>query len=270
MGVVDVMGFINDFLNASIDDGGINVIYQVLGSSDPSFTTSDDEIWLATYRAEPAVAPAEPWTAGPPLDYPFLIAGDVDENNQPVQTIEAGQRGGGPLSTSEPVNVAAQTPIGELTLFDMLLQVVYDVSSAGTPEAPPEMAGGVVIPETFGKDFSGRQPYRPAGRMCGATSMESLDKISWGEQAVQCCPDAGGSYTPCQEGDVAGVDCSSFLDLIEGGCNICIGSCTPGCGFNLITGIDPDVDIDGDGVLDGFSVLLGIESRRVRVTGVSR
>ncbi len=266
MGVVDVMGFINDFLNASIDDGGINVIYQIRGSSDPSFITSDDEIWLATYRAEPA----ETWQAGPPLDFPFLIADNLDQDRKPVQTIEASQRGGGPVSTSEPVNVAAQTPIGELTLFNMLMQVVYDVSSASTPDAPPEMAAGIEIPETFGVDQTGRQPYRPAGRMCGATSAESLSQIAWAEQAVQCCPDEGGSYTVCQEGDEVGVDCTSFLDLIEGGCNICLAGCTPGCGFNLITGIDPDVDIDGDGVLDGFSVLLGIESRRVRVSGVSQ
>jgi hypothetical protein len=38
----------------------------------------------------------------------------------------------------------------------------------------------------------------------------------------------------------------------------------------LISGIDPDVDMDGDGTNDAFSVVLGIESQRIRLTGISR
>lgn len=267
-GVIDFMQIVNDVLNGSIVNGEVNVVHQMLGSSDPSLRTSDDEVWVAIYRGQPA----EAWQDGPPIDFPFQVeAGDVDENNQPLKTIAASQRGGGPVATTEPVNVAVQTPIGELTLFDMRLQIVYDVASNSSPAPPPELADSVEIPETVGRDLSGKQPYRPAGRMCGATSAESLNQIPWNQQSDQCCPNQGGSYTACQEGDEVGVDCSSFLDLIRGGCSVlCLGGCTPGCGFPLLSGIEPDVDMDGDGVNDAFSVVLGVEGRRVRVTGVAR
>ena len=47
-------------------------------------------------------------------------------------------------------------------------------------------------------------------------------------------------------------------------------ACSPGCtGLQIVEGIEPDVDLDGDGTNDGYSTVMAFESIRIRVRGLT-
>jgi hypothetical protein len=82
------------------------------------------------------------------------------------------------------------------------------------------------------------------------------------------CLDQGlsGEFVSCgPDQDPLNGDCSSVLDLMQAGCSATdlFGNTT----WYIAPLGEPDADVDGDGVNDGYSMVQKISGQRVKVVG---
>jgi cysteine-rich repeat protein len=127
---------------------------------------------------------------------------------------------------------------------------------------------------------------------------------NFGPAASMCCKNRAGAshdnetgeghgkYRECTEGKTPPNDCDSITQLIREGCTACIdltgditqiastvtGGSGSDCGmmttnpsncFQIIKSTDFDVDTDGDGTNDAWSVVFGFDTMRVRIFDVA-
>ncbi len=272
-GSVDVLDLINQGLINGFAQCRSNPVLQVLGLDDTTFKRSDDEVELAEYSGR--LADGEECQDPMPVDAEFVITGggDLDENNRPTDTVAMIQRPGA-IKTESPTDLSESDSRGDPRagrLKDFLMLLEVDTNALSTP---PGMAASVQMPEEFGYGDPDQERYRPRGTVCAAmdvSRMASSPVTSDPTEGGICCKAAGGAYRICEEGDVPGVDCDSTLDLFIGGCILCNleGNCDS-CPipFEVIRPTPLDVDTDGDGEEDAYSIVVGIEGKRVRVVGV--
>ena len=279
LGTINTVDFLNDSINSAYETGSVHPLTAILYSLDTSMQTSDSDIELALISG---VQGEEEWVDGEPrLDYPYLVQAESFQDGKPVNSLKAAQTGGGYVVTREPSKLVVSSPLGgNFEMRELMFRTIFDLETLSKPEAPPELADGVLLPEEAGVGETDKDGvYRPAGTMCGVqplSAMKSMPLFSGIEQF--CCTAEGGTYRGCSEG-VSPPDCDSLGDILLGGCNVCISlanspipnvECTPGCrGYLIVEPIKPDVDLDGDGKEDGFSTVMAFESIRVRTRGVT-
>ncbi len=277
---IDVLGIINGMLNGALDDCGSNVINLFAESSDISFQTSDDEVYLSVFEG----GLEEDETCESPMDVDtrfFVVQPENQSLDATVLKTKTAQRPG-VIKTLVPEDIISRVPgMGSIKLHDLMMLIEVDTESISAPKSPPEMDQSVEIPERLG--FNDEDPADPAGRLCGAVSADSMANqgVDRESRLAYCCQSDGSPYTECFEGDVPGEDCDTFLDVMKNGCRICdpiaaLAGEEPNCdtttcdriGLDIIYAVPPDVDTDDDEVADAYSILIGIEGIRVRATGV--
>jgi hypothetical protein len=80
----------------------------------------------------------------------------------------------------------------------------------------------------------------------------------------------------CEEGDVPGEDCDSTLAIFTDGCTICLSSSlSTDCdncdyAFEVIRPTQPDVDTDGDGENDAYTIVVAMQGMRIKSLGVKK
>jgi len=196
------------------------------------------------------------------------------------------QSGGGRVVTTETADLAIVSPFGTNWEFkDANFRLIFDVDKLSKPKEPPEMADSVMVPENIDVENE-----IPTGIMCGVQPISSLENTPIDMLITfYCCKADGSPFIPCgpeQE------ECDSMADIVANGCNLCtsvtlaeaiIGvangtltaidltaECTPGCqGIPLTLGIEPDVDLDGDGTNDGYTTVMAFEGMRIHPRGMA-
>jgi hypothetical protein len=217
----------------------------------------------------------------------------------PAHAVPAFQAGGGRVFSTEPTDVELFNGEGGFGLIrDFMMQLVFDMSDLSAPGAQAflsrdtiKVSDNIRLPEHSGQDSM--------GLLCGAIGPEffsHLPMISSSEpfQYLKNRGDqAGMPYRFCENG-VLTDQCDSLADLIQHGGPVCIDleniddlytsllewmevdvNCYRKQGFSrlcfyVVRGIDFDVDSDGDGVNDSWSVLLGYETYRIRIYDVAQ
>lgn len=300
---INILEQVNTFLSQGIMSGGENLLVHLSNSDDTSMRTVDEEITLGVYSA---IKGPKAWDENEPkpVDFPFYIQpGQVEEDGSPGKghRIDAVQMGGGKVVSEEPQNFSVEGLIGTYSIVNYKMQLVYDLSSSSTPKVPAsraEVSKNLKLPEQSGVD--------PQGLYCGAIESSAISQgIGTGEfspagEGIQiedfCCKNNGvfdnPMYTPCAEDQEPGVDCDSLADILQKGCTVCInldelsiGQAAAGGGgfgsdcslmetdpiycFEIIHGIDYDVDTDDDGKNDSWSMLFGTDGRRARFYGIA-
>lgn len=292
---INVLNIFSQQYNSLMASDDAFYVLHIIDSDDTSLKTVDEEIRIGLYRAYPYD------DFGNPRDMPVLIgAHQLDKDTllpAEYHAVQALQAGGGRVITS-------QSSVVELAGFDgasffvhdFAMQVVFDMSGLSQPNAEPltqrdtiQVSENLMIPEVSAQ--------QPMGLLCGAIGPEFdnrryIEPINDGTYAgtmLRCCKNNGDaigtSYRYCLN-EQSPDQCDSVGDRIHQGCSICLEANLDGGSFPLqaecatmlsdpsrcttvIKGIDFDVDTDGDGVNDSWSVLLGFETQRVRVYNVS-
>ncbi len=274
---IDVLNdIINTGMNAAFDNCSANQILQIRKLDDISFTRSDDEVELTAYEGEPEQgASCDPM----PVDTGFYITGsNIGENNQPLESTEMIQRPG-IIKTKFPTDLAAPEGSADArvgTLKDFMMMITVDTDKVSTP--PGEMADWVKLPEEYGVNDEPDEVYHPKGIVCAAMDVTNMATapVTAGEGGGTCCKAAGGSFDVCEEGDVPGVDCDALLSLFTEGCTLCVSPALQldcnNCAypFEVIRPTQPDVDTDGDGENDAYTLVVAMEGIRVESLGVKK
>lgn len=274
---IDVLNdIINRGMNMAFNSCSANQILQIRGLDDISFTRSDDEVQLTAYAGE---LDSDATCPNPMIvDTGFYITGEnIDENNRPIEGMDMLQRPG-IIKTKTSIDLAqpegsADVRAGTLKDFMMLLPVDTERMSA-----PPVsgLADGIELPEEYGYDDGADDEDHPLGIVCAAMDVTNMARAPIGasqESGGSCCKAAGGSYDVCQEGDVPGEDCDAMLSLFKEGCTVCVSSSLQlDCNdcdyaFEVIRPTEPDVDTDGDGENDAYTLVVGIQGMRIRSLG---
>ncbi len=273
---IDVVDFVNGAINSALNDGQMHPLVGVVDSSDTSIRTNDEEVELALISGD--IADEEWIQDGPRLDYPYLVDAEDLEDGKATNSLKAEQTGGGKVVTTEPSDLIVSSPLGgSFEMRQLMVRTIFDPEKLSTPEAPPELADGVVLPEESGVGEADENGvYHPKGTMCGVQPLSALHAMPLFAAAQGiCCDKDGANYVGCQEGQNPPDDCSSIGDVLLGGCKVCLANpldpmagfaCAPGCaGLQVVEPIEPDADLDGDGVNDGFTTVMAFESIRIRV-----
>jgi cysteine-rich repeat protein len=287
----------NGYLTGPITSGQNNLLFHIIDSYDTSMRTVDDQITIGAYQAVPL--DDSKWDASNLLDVPVLIRSSYvnADTGQPApyHSIPALQAGGGRTISREPVVFEMQSGFGTgvLRITDFMMELVFDIRTLSKPNISIsndlKVSNDLRLPEVSGKD--------PTGIICGAIGPESLNRAAYTETSgpggpaggLRCCKnrgaDAGSTYRACQDG-VLTDQCDSFADLIRQGCAVCFyspdpssilqmdNSCElmqsdPASCQTIISGVDFDVDTDGDGVNDAWSVMFGFDAERIRISGLA-
>jgi hypothetical protein len=166
---------------------------------------------------------------------------------------------------------------GKMYLRNLMIRIPVDQKRSKL-KAPPQTADWVTIPETSGGFSAGAsadptEESTATGIMCGAIDvamMESMPTpaptnllgglLKLNTQDL-LCPDQAGKVRPCENGveDLKAGKCDSMLKSLQVGCT----------GSGLITMYpmgEPDVDADGDGKGDAYSMVSKIAVQRARVS----
>ncbi len=245
-----VFNAINDMMTQSFDNGEDNVFFHIMDLDDPSMRSADPLVTIGMS----AGTPARDWTSqSSALDFPMLVdVATVDENKRPTATLPGELRAEGgttKLRTTAPVEVYIESGEFILHLHRAMLSIDVDTVRSPPPD-PPQVAASITTPESFGGAASGETE----GIMCGAMLLSSFEKIPLTPEFTLLCP--GYGYTPCEGDQDPSLDeCSSFGDLVMGGCGV------------LLTPVDPDVDLSDDGINDAFSLVVAYSQRRVQIQG---
>jgi hypothetical protein len=280
---INVLGIINDILNEAFDSCESNALNLFSRSSDLSFRTSDEDIYLSVFDGQ--LEPNQICNLPLDIDSRFSIIASEDGSPTALETTAA-QRPG-VIITLEPSDIVTQIPgIGSVDLHDLMLLIEVDTEELSTPRSPPEITSSVQMPERMGY---GETENNPSGRLCGALGTETMAAVGVTQESslVYCCRADGEPYDECFEGDTPSVDCDSFLDVMENGCLLCdllafTSGGEPSCGdcidpetnrpktssLNVIYPTPPDIDTNGDGEEDAYSLLISAQGVRVRVDGV--
>lgn len=239
---------VNDMMNASFESGDDNVLLQLIDLDDPSAQTADSWVTIGMSTGKPEGN----WTGrARDLDFPMSInSANLDSDDQPINTLPAAlliENGKPTLRSTKPTSLDIQAGDFVLSLHDAMVSVPVD-PTLSRPADSPDIAASVATPESFGA----AQGSEPVGIMCGAMSTSAFDNIPFTQEFALLCP----GYTVCAAGQDPSLDeCSSFADLIVGGCGI------------FINAIDPDVDLSGDGVEDAFSLVVVFSQVRIKPVG---
>jgi len=224
----------------------------VLDLDDPSMSSPDPLVHMGITMGETA---ADWDSQEDKLDFPIKVyPEEVDENNLPISLIPAEIVTDGDtveFRTTAPGKVGFLAyGQGDFSLHAAMIRTQIDPSRS-RPGSPPDLAEGIEMPETAGK----RDESGPRGLLCGAMLAESFQSIPFPDQMAPMCPE----FTPCEEGqNPAEGECSSMLDLIRDGC---------GDLLNPVGG--PDADVNGDGVKDAYSMVIGTASERIKIVGIT-
>lgn len=281
--IVDSINYLlNDMLGVQC---GVNVLNKVVDSDDLSFNTTDDSIGVAVYDG--ALELNE--TRCDPLDTRFSInvAENQDEKNPIVASFKTAQRTG-MINSIEPSDIVSMVPgIGLVKLYKLMARIGIDASRS-TPKAPPAVSEKVKRPERIGLNYVDPKPNVPAGRICAAVGVTSMQQLGVpktldgenGSIVALCCKANGTMFNQCDTNDVPGTDCDTFLDVMKSGCSVCMksfattaeGGSVPLCGsacdtapVEIMKATEPDVEVDGE---KAYSAVFAVEAVRVRVTGI--
>lgn len=271
---MDVLASVNMSITQSLSSCSINVISQIVDLNEPSFKFSDDTVNLNNYLGEldDGVQCESPL----PIDTPFHLSiynpGDDDSTPRSTRLVQRP----GIIKTESPVTLeidSITSPEG-VTIFrdyQFLLDVDMDNSSAlegilDTVEVPEHIGGS---------DDDERSEPSIKGRMCAAMDVSDLASTPVDPGDAVCCSAQNEKYHACEEGDIPGEDCDSILDIISHGCFICISSLaiSDSCddcdaNFEVIRGESPDIDVDGDGENDAYSIVIAAQATRVTSLGI--
>ncbi len=230
--------------------GGVHVLVHALDLDDPTMETADPLVHLGMSMGEGAID----WISQEEkLDFPIEVhANDVDEDNVPTSLIPAEIVTDGDvveLRTTAPGKAGFSESEADFTLYGAMTRAQIDPPRS-RPRSPPDLAAGIALPQTVGaSDEEG-----PRGVLCGAMLAESFRSIPFPAELGLLCPD----FTPCEDDqDPKQGECSSILDFLS-----------EGCGALLSPMGEPDADIDGDGIDDAYSAVVGTAIERIKMVGV--
>lgn len=294
--VLDTLNYVNGLMNARYNTGEMNPLIAIDDSSDLTMQTRDEDMAIVLLDGVPDATWEPPaWNpmAGtgfdyPPLDFPFKIlpTGGWSDSGEPLRALPAEQSGAGRVVTTETADLAIASPFGTNWEFkDANFRLIFDVDNLSKPKEPPQTADSVRVPERIDVEND-----IPTGIMCGVQPISSLENTPIDVLITfYCCKADGSPFIPCgpeQE------ECDSMADIVENGCNLCTSvtlaeailgvangtltaldltaECTPGCqGIPLTLGIEPDVDLDGDGINDGYTTVMAFEGMRIHPRGMA-
>jgi cysteine-rich repeat protein len=255
--MLDAMG---GLMNGSFSDGTANVLEHVLDLDSRAADTPDTTVNIGISQG----ALAADWSSqSDKLDFPvtlnasavdtlglpktFMVSQLVDKGNglMELQSLTPGKAG-----FTGPGNA-------DFTLYNAMARLEVD-SARSQPQSPPTFADSLKMPESLGHDADAA----PQGRLCGAMLASSFQTIGMpGMLAGLCAMLSSSTFTACDSTtpakDPTKGECDSILTLLQKGCP------------PLLNPIgDPDADTDGDGTNDGYSVVVGLSAKRVKVTGI--
>jgi len=278
---VSSLNMINDALSSKITERE-SIILHIMDSNDIGMKAADDNITIGFYLGYPFIESKDK------LDSPFIIEADRVE-------IAATQFANGKVASKEPTDLDVMGIYIGYDLKDYMIQLVFDLDRSSTPSSEPvggrdalEASKDLKLPEVSGKD--------PAGVFCAATGLPDDEPIDNAFYLLNydfysnCCKNRGdhfGSpYRLCGDsGATPPSECDPISSLILEGCTICLDSsdnsdasqADPPCDlmttdpsscFPMINGVEYDVDTDGDGTNDRWSVLYGFDTERIRIYDV--
>jgi cysteine-rich repeat protein len=292
---LNMLEVVNRQFNSHMATGDSFYVLQILDSNDTSMNTVDDDITVGLYQGHRYENTPTDDTLDAPviIDWSHLNA----ETLLPAEyhALPALQAGGGRVISRGPTVVEIATVAGDFApMYDFMMQLVFDVSRLSRPQVEPFEARDTItvsealrIPEVAGQN--------PTGLFCGAIGEEYRTRsiverpptgAYFGPMDSRCCKNRGDEigkpYRSCDNG-VLTDQCESVADLIRQGCTVCLdtssiedmlngsgNSCdlmetdSAAC-FTLLSGIEYDVDSDGDGENDSWSALFGFETERIRI-----
>jgi len=247
-------------------------ILQLFDVEDYSFSVADPVAYFAMSIGTSQNAWPTDTSAASTLDIPLVAYKSYFENDQPKNSIPISIslesaipviRSPGSFSTS----FVAMDIIWELNNL-MISRLEVDKRFSRLPE-PKVTAADFKVPESLGNAFGAPT----TGFLCGAFPEKSFASIPLIDVLSTICIDqwtgvnGSGGYRPCTgEGEemtkmLKEGGCDSFLTLFKGGCTA--------FGVPILNPIgDPDVDTNGDGTKDAYSVVLNVSAQRVRLVGL--
>ncbi|MBN1655134.1 MAG: DUF4215 domain-containing protein [Deltaproteobacteria bacterium] len=253
-----LVDLVNMVLGGMFTDGSIQALFHVMDLESFDLTKPDPVARLGLSMGEPLVDWASTFVK---LDMEYNSYREYfDEDLNPLTTVL------GETVTEDRLVVRSTVPtvagfdiLGDkFVLHDMMARIETDDNL--TPLLPPpETVEGLEAPSSVGNNGG-----LPTGVLCGALKQEVFAAMPLPAEILVLCLDqlAAGTFTPCEEGmDPRDGECDSILTWFQKGCtDLTIPLLNP-------LG-DPDVDSDGDGVNDAYTMVLYVSAERVKVIGV--
>ena len=254
-----ILDAMSSLLSGSFNDGTANVLEHILDLDNPAADRPDPLINIGISQGTLAAD----WSSQTDkLDFPLTVdAATVDAQGLPKtfmvsQLVDKGN-GVMELQGVKPGKAGFTGPDNsDFTLHNAVARIEVD-SSRSQPKLPLTFADGLKMPETIGHDSD----TSPEGRLCGAMLASSFQTISMpGTLATLCALLSTTRFAPCDDTtpakDPTKGECDSILTLLQKGCPPILNSIG-----------EPDADIDDDGTNEGYSVVVGISAKRVKVAG---
>ncbi len=254
----------NTFISGSLLDGSFIVLFHVMDVDDYSLSVSDPLTKLAMV---PGDFPAGVTALAGAVDEEVLIYhAFYDDKLEPVTSANAELDATADKLISKtpiPYSIGFSMTDGDMVLSNVMIEIEVDPERSGIP-APPETRDGLVLPESVGTYTNGVMCAAMPTSMFSSMGVPQSNVLGLPLSLTDMCSDQ--SYTSCPDG-VDPPDCSSVLDLIQGGCSGTLPGFPPNVLIKPIG--DPDADTDGDGVNDAYSIVFMVSAVRARIAGFS-
>jgi cysteine-rich repeat protein len=273
------LGQINPPLRDSLNDGGTNILLQLLdlddltGANDPNF-----QIGIMTGTVDPA----KPWPTqanADKTDFWFQVDPlTLDANGLPLSRIDAAVAGraitGGPNGINFVLNLLGRP--ATLAMRDARVTARTE-GTADVPPTPAQLRANLNVLRAMRADAAGQG-------LCGNITVESFasipapDVLTTGTFACAQCNTGSRRYRGCGEGQPVGPNCNSLLDIMVGGCRV-------GCLITAVNATQPDVrggngpttlTLGADGKVpeaqwrgntNAYSAYMQFFAQRARITG---
>jgi cysteine-rich repeat protein len=269
-----ILDLFNSLLTGEITTEESIPIFQLFEVDDYSFSASDPVAFFGMSIGKSQNAWPTDTSAASTLDIPLVSRKSYFENDQPKNSI--------PISISIENAVPVVRTTGSFSTSFGVMGMNWELSNlmvsrldvdkvfSRLPE-PPVTPATFKVPETMGNAFA----TPPTGYMCGAFLEKAFASLPLIEELSTICIDqwagvgGAGAYRPCTGNSMEELmtmlkegRCDSFLTLFRGGCSA--------LGVPILNPIgDPDVDVNGDGTTDAYSVVVNVSAQRARLVGLT-
>lgn len=232
---------LNPILQTDVDNGGVNILTQLLGLEDLTGATDPNGLsfGLITGGKDPARGP---WMGTSPIDWWFLADPTTVTNGLPTglmtTTLSNHALRAGPNDVNLVLSLGGSPAI--LRMRNAQVAATVDTSPAPNVPAPPpdQLASGLTVFQSITASATNQG-------LCGNITVESLAQIPIPEALTTgtgACSSCTGSkvYKYCGADTAVGPGCNSLLDAMVGGCKANpVGLCFLAVG--VINAAQPDV-----------------------------